>query len=78
MSVLYVHVCRQSILVNLQESFERGSRNISRLLPIHDHCNITDHITPVDNFSIVKMEDHYLTRTIKDSICMKVNGAIPK
>ena len=40
----------------------------------HGHCHIKGHTTTVNIFSIVEREDQNLTRTIKESIYIRVNG----
>ena len=44
------------------EMFKEHLRTTS---PIYDHCNITGHTTPVENFSIVEREQHNLARSMK-------------
>ena len=41
---------------------------------IHGHQNNTGHQMPMDNFSIVSREEHGFTRTIKESIYIRVNN----
>ena len=61
-----------NVMTNISKNpqhFGRGSKNTQRPPP-----NITGHTTTTDNFSIVKREDQYLTRTTKESIYIKVNN----
>ena len=53
------------------ERFEEHFKTPSH---IYHHCNITGHTTTVGNFSIVEREDQRLTRTIKESIYIRVSG----
>ena len=41
--------------------------------PIFDHCNISGHSVTIANFSIVGREEQNLIRTIKETLCIKVN-----
>ena len=52
----------------------RFKKHLNAPSPIYDHCNTTGHTTMIVNFSIVGKEDQSLTRTIKESICIRVNN----
>ena len=45
--------------------------NIEAHFPVYDHCNNTGHTTAIDNFGVVGRKDQNLTRTIKESMCMR-------
>ena len=65
---------KKSILENLLDPLQRGSKNIRRPLPpIYDYCNITDHTLNINNFTIVGREDQNLTRAIKEALFIRVN-----
>ena len=42
--------------------------------PINDHNNISGHTTSLENFSIVGREENNLSRLIKESMYISVNG----
>ena len=42
--------------------------------PIHEHIQQTGHNTTNNNFNIIGREDQGLPRTIKESICLRVNN----
>ena len=53
------------------ETFKEHLRTPS---PIYDHVSITGHQTSIDRFSVVGMESHNLTRTVKEAIYIRVNN----
>ena len=42
--------------------------------PIHDHSNTSGHTTTLDNFKVVDREEQNLSRLIKESMYIRVNG----
>ena len=42
--------------------------------PIYDHSNITGHQVTIENFNIVGREDQNLSRTIKETLHIRVNN----
>ena len=65
-----------------EEYFEESSRTFGERFrehlkvpsPIFDHYNLTGHNVTIDNLSIVGREDQNLMRTIKESLCIRVNN----
>ena len=53
---------------------ERYREHLKAPSPIHDHSNISGHTTSLDNFSIVGREEQNLSRLIKESMFIRVNG----
>ena len=52
---------------------ERFKEHLKIPSPIYDHHTITGHPATVDSFSIVDREDQNLTRSIKESIYVRVD-----
>ena len=60
--------------MNLPEHFERGLKNTSKpILRMYDHSNIMGHHTSIGYFHTVGREVQNFTRTIKESIIIRVN-----
>ena len=53
---------------------ERYREHLKAPSPIHDHSNISGHTTLLENFSIVGREEQNLSRLIKESMYIRVNG----
>ena len=54
---------------------QRGSKNIRRHPhQSFDHSNISGHQVNIDNFNIVGREDLNLSRTIKETLYIRVNN----
>ena len=53
---------------------ERYREHLKAPSPINDHSNISGHTTLLENFSIVGREEHNLSRLIKESMYIRVNG----
>ena len=63
----YIGESARTLGKRLKEQFKVPS-------PSYKHQNVTVHPITVDNFSIVEREDQSLTRTIKESIYIRING----
>ena len=53
---------------------ERYREHLKEPSPIHVHSQQSGHNSIPDNFNILGMEDHGLTRTIKEAIYIRVNN----
>ena len=53
---------------------ERFKEHLKEPSPIHNHGINTGHPTTLDNFQIIRREDHGIARTIKESIYIRVNN----
>ena len=53
---------------------ERYWEHLKQPSPIHVHLQQTGHTTTNNNFNIIGREDQGLARTIKESICIRVNN----
>ena len=53
---------------------ERYKEYLKAPSPIFDHDNTTGHKTSVDNFKIIGREGHSTSRTIKETIYIRVNN----
>ena len=53
---------------------ERYREHLKAPSPIHDHSNISGHTTSLENFSVVGREEQNLSRLIKESMFIRVNG----
>ena len=53
---------------------ERYKDHLKQPFPIHVHIQQTEHNTTDTNFDITGREDQGLARTIKESICIRVNN----
>ena len=67
--------CDEEYIGETSRTFgERYKEHLKAPSPIHDHSNISGHTTSLDNFSIVGMEEQNLSRLIKESMFIRVNG----
>ena len=67
--------CDEEYIGETSRTFgERYREHLKASSPIHDHCNISGHTTSLDNFSIVGWEEQNLSRLIKESMYIRVNG----
>ena len=53
---------------------ERYKEHLKAPSPIYDHYNISGNNITLNNFSIVGREEHNLSRLIKESMFIRVNG----
>ena len=53
---------------------ERFKEHLKEPSSIHNHSNNTGHTTTQDNFQIIGRDNHGIARTIKGSICIRVNN----
>ena len=53
---------------------ERYKEHLKAPSPIYDHYNISGHNITLNNFSIVRREEHNLSRLIKESMFIRVNS----
>ena len=78
--VIYWHqcgelTCNEEYIGETSRTFgERYKEHLKEPSPIHGHSSQSGHCTNPDNFTIIEREDHGLTRTIKKSIYIRVNG----
>ena len=79
MGVIYRYKCdqvdcdKEYIVGSLLGLRKRLKEHLRAPFPICDHGNTSGHCISVDNFSIVSMETHDITRTIKESMYIRVN-----
>ena len=67
--------CDEEYIGETSRTFgERFKENLKAPSPIHDHSNISGHTTTLENFSIVGREEQNLSRLIKESMYIRVNG----
>ena len=67
--------CNEEYICEAARTFgERFKEHLKAPSPIYDHCNMTDHSTTLDNFSIVGREEQNLSRLIKESMYIRVNN----
>ena len=67
--------CDEEYIGETSRTFgERYKEHLKAPSPIHDHSNISGHTTSLDNFSIVGREEQNLSRLIKESMFIRVNG----
>ena len=67
--------CDEEYIGETSRTFgERYREHLKAPSPIHDHSNISGHTTSLDNFSIVGREEQNLSRLIKESMYIRVNG----
>ena len=67
--------CNDQFIGETSRTFgERNKEHLKEPSPIHVHSTQTGHSTNLENFTIIGREDHSLTRTIKESIYIRVNN----
>ena len=67
--------CNEEYIGETSRTFgERFKEHLKEPSPIHMLSTQTGHSTTPDNFNIIEREDHGLTRTIKESIFIRVNN----
>ena len=67
--------CDEEYIGETSRTFgERYREHLKVPSPINDHSNISGHITSLENFSIVGREENNLSRLIKESMYIRVNG----
>ena len=67
--------CDEEYIGETSRTFgERYREHLKTPSPIHDHSNISGHTTSLDNFSIVGREENNLSRLIRESMYIRVNG----
>ena len=67
-------MCNEEYIGEASDTFgERYKEHLKEPSPIHAHSTWVRHITTTENFTIIVREDHGLARTIKESICIRVN-----
>ena len=71
--------CDEEYIGETSRTFgERFKEHLKAPSPIHDHSNISGHTTTHENFSIVGREEQNLSRLIKESMYIRVNGPSPE
>ena len=67
--------CDEEFIGETSRTFgERFREHLKAPSPIHDHSNISGHTTSLKKFSIVGREEQNLSRLIKESMFIRVNG----
>ena len=67
--------CDEEYIGETSRTFgERYREHLKAPSPINDHNNISGHSTSLENFSIVGREENNLSRLIKESMYIRVNG----
>ena len=67
--------CDEEYIGETSRTFgERFKEHLKAPSPIHDHSNTSDHTTTLDNFKVVGREEQNLSRLIKESMYIRVNG----
>ena len=67
--------CDEEYIGETSRTFgERFKEHLKALSPIHDHSNTSGHTTTLDNFKVVGREEQNLSRLIKESMYIRVNG----
>ena len=67
--------CDEEYIGETSRTFgERYREHLKAPSPIHDHSNISGYTTSLENFSIVGREEQNLSRLIKKSMFIRVNG----
>ena len=67
--------CDEEYIGETSRTFgERYKEHLKAPSPIHDHSNTSGHTTSLENFSIVGREEQNLSRLIKESMFIRVNG----
>ena len=68
-------VCDEEYIGETSRTFgERFKEHLKEPSTIHAHSTQTGHSTTPDNFNIIGREDHGLARTVKESVCIRVNN----
>ena len=79
-SVIYSYTCG---MIDCDEEYigesgrtfgERYKEHLKAPSPIFLHQGNSGHVTTLDNFKIIGREDNSLARTIKESMCIRVNN----
>ena len=67
--------CDEEYIGETSRTFgERFKEHLKAPSPIYDHSNTSGHTTTVDNFKVVGREEQSLSRLIKESMYVRVNG----
>ena len=67
--------CDEEYIGETSRTFgERFKEHLKAPPPIHDHSNTSGHTTTIDNFKVVGREEQSLSRLIKESMYIRVNG----
>ena len=67
--------CDEEYIGETSRTFgERFREHLKAPSPIHDHSNTSGHTTTLDNFKVVGREEQNLSRLIKESMYIRVNG----
>ena len=67
--------CDEEYIGETSRTFgERFKEHLKAPSPIHDHSNTSGHTTTLDNFKVVGNEEQNLSRLIKESMYIRVNG----
>ena len=67
--------CDEEYIGETSRTFgERFKEHLKAPSPIYDHSNTSGHTTTVDNFKVVGREEQSLSRLIKESMYIRVNG----
>ena len=67
--------CDEEYIGETSRTFgERFKEHLKAPSPIHDHSNTSGHTTTLDNFKVVGREEQNLSRLIKESMYIRVNG----
>ena len=67
--------CDEEYIGETSRTFgERFREHLKAPSPIHDHSNTSGHTTTLDNFKVVGREEQSLSRLIKESMHIRVNG----
>ena len=68
------HVMREYIGKTSRTLRERHNKHLRDPSPFHVHSTQTGHSTSPEIFNIIGREDHGLTRTIKESMYVRINN----
>ena len=67
--------CDEEYIGETSRTFgERFKEHLKAPSPIHDHSNTSGHTTTLDNLKVVGREEQNLSRLIKESMYIRVNG----
>ena len=67
--------CDEEYIGETSRTFaQRFKEHLKEPSPIHNHSNNSGHTTTQDYFQIIGRKDHGIARTIKESICIRVNN----
>ena len=67
--------CDEEYIGETSRTFgERFKEHLKAPSPIYDHSNTSGHTTTIDNFKVVGREEQSLSRLIKESMYIRVNG----